>query len=94
MKSNVSAGILLLLGAAGLISIGVTGKGKQILDILFNRTATTGTGNSEGSNPMTDPDAEIKSDSTGDPDWNFPGISPTALFVPGTYVGMKGAAKV
>lgn len=39
MSGNPTAGIILLLMAAGLIAIGVTGKGKAIINILLNREA-------------------------------------------------------
>jgi hypothetical protein len=78
MKGNVTSGILLLLGAALLITVGVSGKGLQILDILFGKT----------------PPATATPQGTDNAPSNVQLLNYTNLGTPGAHVGIKGAAIV
>lgn len=83
MKGNPTAGILLLLLASLLISIGLTNKGKQIINILLNRgESTTGTTDGQTTEPQ-------KPSQSGGYSSEFP--APSVAKYPGTFVGEKGA---
>jgi hypothetical protein len=84
MKGNPTAGILLLLLASLLISIGLTNKGKQIINILLNREGTSGQSNTDGQ--TTEPQ---KPSQSGGYSSEFP--APSLAKYPGTFVGEKGA---
>lgn len=77
---NPTSGILLLLFASLLIAVGMSGKGKAVLNILLNRTDTI------------TPDKE-NMQSGGATESNDPGQAKMAKF-PGAHVGEKGATNV
>jgi hypothetical protein len=84
MKGNPTAGILLLLLASLLISIGLTNKGKQIINILLNREGTSGTSTTDEKTKESPKPTE-----SGGYSKEFP--APSLAKYPGTFVGEKGA---
>jgi hypothetical protein len=77
MKGNPTGGIVLLLVATLLIILGVTDKGKRIMQILL--------GTDKAPKPADDTapkEPEKKAGSPGEPGWNLPG----------SFAGYNGAA--
>lgn len=84
MGGNQTAGILLLLGGAALLSVGMTDKGKQILAILLNKQVEYKEGDYK-KDAVKEPDGTIKRYS-GD-------TAPSGSMAkyPGAFVGERGA---
>lgn len=86
MNANPTAGIILLLGAAVLIVLGVTTKGKRIIAIL------TGKDTGSGVESVIPPGSKQESGGVSGDDIKNPGVWWATY--PGTHAGEKPAGVV